>query len=70
AARRGAVPFQTILPVLLDSLDVPLANLAAGHIADYLWVMSSDERKLPSFGPHPHPPSSQPASRPVTASVF
>ncbi|MEL7237978.1 MAG: ChaN family lipoprotein [Planctomycetota bacterium] len=67
AARRGAEPYQTVLPVLLDHLDVPLANLAADNIADYLWVMSADERKLPRLGPHPHP-TSQPSSRPVTAS--
>ena len=68
AARRGAAPYRTIVPVLLDKEKVPLADLAAEGVADYLWVMSGDEGNLPKVGPHPHPhpPGSQPASRPTT----
>lgn len=65
AARRGVTSFKTILPVLLDRMEVPLANMAAAGVADYLWVMSGDERNLPGVGPHPRPPS-RPASRPTT----
>ena len=67
AARRGASPFKTIVPVLLDRADEPIAAMAANGVADYLWVMSGNPDDLPRVGPHPHPPSSRPASRPTTA---
>ena len=69
AARRGVTDFKTILPVLFEKAETPIAVLAADGIADYLWVMSADESNLPKVGPHPHPPASQPASRPTTTAA-
>ena len=70
AARRGVDAYKTVLPVLLEKARAPLAEMASDGVADYFWVMSSDEKNLPKLGPHPdHPgsqPGSQPASRPTT----
>ncbi len=64
AARRGVAPYKTVLPVLLEKARQPVADMAMGGVADYLWVMSGDERNLPRVGPHPHPTEPSPGSRP------
>lgn len=72
AARRGATPFKTIVPILLDKENASIAELAGSGVADYLWVMSGDDENLPRVGPHPHPrePGSRPASQPTTTAAI
>lgn len=43
AARRGAEPFRTVLPVLYDELDESVDQLVESSIADFIWLMSEDE---------------------------
>jgi len=40
AARRGAEPFRTILPVVYDDLEEDVHELVDGSVADYIWLMS------------------------------
>lgn len=51
AARRGAEPFVTILPVVYDELEGPLEELIEGSIADLIWLISPEDR-LPEPASH------------------
>jgi uncharacterized iron-regulated protein len=43
AARRGATPFKTVLPVMLHDLDDAVSEASS----DYLWVMAMNDSDLP-----------------------
>ncbi len=48
AARRGASPYATILPVVLEELPDGLAPLIQESAADFIWLMSTRPERLPS----------------------
>lgn len=50
AARRGAKPYRTVVPVMLGEGQPSLAEQLEDPAGDYLWVMSVDESKLPAVG--------------------
>lgn len=63
AARRGAEPFRTIVPVMLGDDEPTLEELLDEAPASYLWVMALDESALPAIGvPEPRRKERLPAS--------
>lgn len=67
AARRGAKDYRSIMPLMLSDEDpTALEAMLAKPTADYVWVLSTDEAKLPPLEPAPQKPAETPEPASVT----